>query len=153
MINYIIPQILTYQNIDDLFVNNNKARSLSYAERNLSIDELLKDDFICVVGEPGIGKSRLIDEIKNRSSKKNIHSCKASEIKDKPIPNDIEYCIIDALDEVEGDTFYSTLQQIKDYKEKNSDSKVLFTCRKHYVASYKNHFASCKDLIYVELFD
>ena len=148
---YIIPQILKYQNIDDLFVNNNKARSLSYAERNLSIDELLKDAFICVVGEPGIGKSRLIDEIKNRSSKKNIHSCKASEFKNEPISKDIEYNIIDALDEVEGDTFYSKLQQIKDYKEKNSNSKVLFTCRKHYVASYKNHFASCKDLIYVEL--
>ena len=64
MIKYIIPQILKYQNIDDLFVNNNKARSLFYADRNLSIEELLKDDFVCIVGEPGIGKSRLFDEIK-----------------------------------------------------------------------------------------
>ena len=151
MIKYIIPQILEYQNIDDLFVNNNKARSLFHAERNLSIDELLKDDFVCIVGDPGIGKSRLLDEIKSHSSKKNIHSCKASEFKNEPISKDIEYYIIDALDEVEGDTFYSTLQQIKDYKEKNPNSKVLFTCRKHYVASYKNHFASCNDLIYVEL--
>ena len=151
MKSYIIPQILKYQNIDDLFVNNNKARSLSYAESNLSIDELLKDDFVCIVGEPGIGKSRLLDEIKKHSSKKNIHSCKASEFKNEPISKNIEYYIIDALDEVEGDTFYSTLQLIKDYKEKNPNSKVLFTCRKHYVASYKNHFASCNDLIYVEL--
>ena len=151
MIKYIIPQIQKYQNIDDLFVNNNKARSMSYAEKKLSIDELLKDDFVCIVGEPGIGKSRLFDEIKKHSSNKNIHSCKASEFKNEPISKDIEYNIIDALDEVEGDTFYSTLQQIKDYKEKNPNSKVLFTCRKHYVASYKNHFASCKDLIYVEL--
>ena len=65
MKSYIIPQILKYQNIDDLFVNNNKARSLSHVERNLSIDELLKDDFVCIVGEPGIGKSRLLEEIKN----------------------------------------------------------------------------------------
>ena len=151
MKSYIIPQILKYQNIDDLFVNNNKVRSLSNVERNLSIDELLKDDFVCIVGEPGIGKSRLLEEIKNHSSKKNIHSCKASEFKNEPISKDIEYYIIDALDEVEGDTFYSTLQQIKGYKEKNSNSKVLFTCRKHYVASYKNHFASCNNLVYVEL--
>ena len=100
MIKYIIPQILKYQNIDDLFVNNNKARSLSHVERNLSIDELLKDDFVCIVGEPGIGKSRLLEEIKNHSSKKNIHSCKASEFKNEPISKDIEYYIIDALDEV-----------------------------------------------------
>ena len=150
MIKYIIPQILKYQNIDDLFVNNNKARSLFYADRNLSIEELLKDDFVCIVGEPGIGKSRLLDEIKDYSTK-NIHSCKASEFKNEPIPKDIEYLIIDALDEVEGDAFYSTLQQIKDFKENNPNTKVLFTCRKHYVASYKNHFTSCNDLIYVEL--
>lgn len=28
MTNYIIPQILRYQNIDDLLENNNRARSL-----------------------------------------------------------------------------------------------------------------------------
>ena len=148
---YITPLIRRYHNIDDLFVNSNKAHSLSNAERKLSIEELLKDDFVCIIGEPGIGKSRLIDEIMKHPCKKNIHFCKASEFKNESISKNIEYYIIDALDEVKGDTFYSTLQQIKNYKDNNPNTKVLFTCRKHYVASYKNHFSSCNDLIYVEL--
>lgn len=151
MTNYIIPQIIKYQNIDDLLENNNKARSLFDTGESLSIDELLQENFVCVVGEPGIGKSRLVDEMKSHSSNKILFSCKASEFKTKPIPTGVEYSIIDALDEVEGNVFFSTLQLIKDYKVNNPDVKVLFTCRKHYVASYANHFASCKNLFYVEL--
>ena len=60
MTNYITPQILRYQNIDDLLENNNKARSLFDTEESFSIDELLHESFVCVVGEPGIGKSRLV---------------------------------------------------------------------------------------------
>lgn len=151
MTNYIIPHIRKYQNIDDLLGNNNKTRSIFDTGECLSIDELLQENFVCIVGEPGIGKSRLVKEIKSHSSKKTLFSCEASELKNMPIPTSIEFCIIDALDEVEGNVFFSTLQLIKEYKVKNPDVKVLFTCRKHYVASYANHFASLNSLFYVEL--
>lgn len=149
MINYIIPQIIKYQNVDDL-LENNRDRSLFDIRNHLSIDELLQDNFVCVVGEPGIGKTRLINEIKNKISTR-LHHCTASKISHEPIPRDIEYCFIDALDEVEGNLFYSTLLIIKQYKEDNPNVKVLFTCRKHYVVSYAKHFASCKGLIFIEL--
>lgn len=60
-------------------------------------------------------------------------------------------CIIDALDEVEGHSFYNVLQSIKHYKKKNPKIKVLFTCRKHYVASYARHFADCNHLTFIEI--
>ena len=151
MKNYIIPQIIKYQNVDDLLENKNRNLSLFDTIKHLSIDELLQDDFVCVVGEPGIGKSRLVDEIKNKNQTESYHYCTASRINLQSIPEDIEYCIIDALDEVEGNVFYSTLLLIKQYKEDNPNVKVLFTCRKHYVASSAKHFASCKGLIFIEL--
>lgn len=64
MTNYIIPQIIKYQNIDDLLENKNQARSLFDSGENLSLDNLLQESFVCIVGEPGIGKSRLVEEIK-----------------------------------------------------------------------------------------
>lgn len=151
MKDYIIPKIIKYQDIDDLLENKNRSRSLLYTGENLSIDELLQAKFVCIVGEPGIGKSRLVDEIIIHSSKETIFSCKACELNKNLIPSGIEFCIIDALDEVEGNVFFSTLQSIKDYKSKNPNVKVLFTCRKHYVESYAKHFASYKDVFYIEL--
>ena len=151
MINYIIPQIIKYQNIDDLLTNSNTTRSLFDSGENLSIDKLLQENFVCIVGEPGIGKSRLVEEIKKHSIEKALHYSTASQFKSKSVPEDSKYCIIDALDEVDGNVFFSILQTIKEYKAENPDIKVLFTCRKHYVASYAKHFASCTDLIYVEL--
>ncbi|MBR5651877.1 MAG: ATP-binding protein [Bacteroidales bacterium] len=150
MANYIIPQIIKYQNFDDLLENKNRDRSLFDEIKHLSMNELFQDDFVCIVGEPGVGKTRLVDEIKNQIPAR-LHHCTASKFSLKPIPKDIEYFIIDALDEVEGNVFYSTLQLIKQYKEVNPNVKVLFTCRKHYVASYAKFFASCKGLIFIEL--
>ena len=151
MTNYIIPQIIKYQNIDDLLENNNQTRSLFDSGENLSLDKLLQENFVCIVGEPGIGKSRLVEEIKKHFSKKPLYHSTASHFESKSIPEGSEYCIIDALDEVEGNLFFSTLQKIKEYKATHLETKVLFTCRTHYVASYAKHFASCTGLIYVEL--
>ena len=150
MNNYIRPQIIKYQNIDDLLKNNNKASSFFGPGEDLSIEGLIQEDFVCVVGEPGIGKTRLVDEIKNQITDK-LYQSTASQFKQRSIPEDIKYCIIDALDEVDGNIFYSILQSIKTYKKDHPTVKVLFTCRKHYVASYAKHLASCNDLIYVEL--
>lgn len=152
MKDYIIPQLVKYKNTDDLLNNSDKPRSLFDDRKDdISIANLLNENFVCIVGEPGIGKSRLIEEIKKTLSKDSYLSCTASEFSTEVTSNEIEYCIIDALDEVEGGRFYETLQSIKQHKGDNPDIKVLFTCRKHYVASYAQHFASCKELAYVEL--
>lgn len=151
MKNYIIPRIQRYQNIDDLLENKNSNRSLFDTEENLSIDKLIQEDFVCIVGDPGIGKSRLVEEIVSDKIGLPLYHCNASQFDSKSVPEYAKYCIIDALDEVDGSIFFTTLQSIKDYKTNNPDVKVLFTCRKHYVASYAKHFASCIGLIYVEL--
>ena len=146
---YIIPQFVKYQNVDDLLENNSR-HSLFDEKNNLSIDKLLEENFVCIVGEPGIGKSRLLDEVKERISAESFF-CKASEFTDLSAPKENKYCIIDALDEVEGNKFYSVLQSIKHYKKENPKVKVLFTCRKHYVASYARHFADCNHLTFIEI--
>ena len=73
---YIVPQIVKYQNIDNLLENSNSKRSLFDIDDFLSIDILLQESFICIVGEPGIGKSRLIEEI-NKQISGECYSCTA----------------------------------------------------------------------------
>lgn len=149
--NYIVPKITKYSNIDELLKNESKTPSLFDIENFLSIDDLLSENFVCIVGEPGVGKSRLISEIKTRLTEKPLSFCNASEFKPQVIPSDVEYCIVDALDEVDGSEFNCTLQLIKQYKEEHQDVKVMFSCRKHYVASYASIFSSCTKLVFVEV--
>lgn len=151
MINYIVPQITKYSNIDELLKNESKTPSLFDIENFLSIDDLLSENFVCIVGEPGVGKSRLISEIKTCLTEKPLSFCNASEFKTQVIPSDVEYCIVDALDEVDGNDFNYTLQLIKQYKEEHQDVKVMFSCRKHYVVSYASIFSSCTKLVFVEV--
>lgn len=149
-IEYIAPQIVKYQKIDDLLEGNKSTQSFFDTNEYISIDGVLQENFVCIVGEPGIGKSRLVDEIKKRASA-NSYSEKASNFNAKDVPSDTKYCIIDALDEVDGNSFYDALISIRKYKEENPDVNVIFTCRKHYVASYANHFSVCNKLNYIEL--
>ena len=149
--NYIVPQITKYSNIDELLKNESKTPSLFDIENFLSIDDLLSENFVCIVGEPGVGKSRLISEIKTCLTEKPLSFCNASEFKTQVIPSDVEYCIVDALDEVDGNDFNYTLQLIKQYKEEHQDVKVMFSCRKHYVVSYASIFSSCTKLVFVEV--
>ena len=143
---YIIPQIIKYETIDDL-LESNKSNS----KENLSIDKLFHESFACIVGEPGIGKSRLVKELTNQIPEESYTLCTAAQFNTESILNDIKYCIIDALDEVEGNIFYKTLQSIKQYKEDNPNVKVLFTCRIHYVASYAKHLASFNNISFIKL--
>ena len=149
--NYIVPKITKYSSLDELLENESKTPSLFDIENYLSIDDLLSENFVCIVGEPGIGKSRLISEIKKHHTKKLLFTCNASDFKPQEIPSGIEFCIVDALDEVDGSAFPNTLQLIKQYKEIHQDVKVILSCRKHYVASYASLFLSCTKLVFVEL--
>lgn len=148
MENYIPQQMIKYDSVEDLLKNDNKPHSL-FDNRDITIKDLLHENFVCIVGEPGIGKSRLVKEIREQISGKETFFSTA--LKFDSIPEGKEYVIVDALDEVEEDTFYKTLQSIKQYKETSIEVKVFFTCRKHYVASYAKHFLSCKKITYAEL--
>ena len=101
MKDYIVPQITKYSNIDELLKNKSKTHSLFDIKNFLLIDDLLNENFVCIVGEPGIGKSRLISEIKKKLIKKSSFACNASEFESQKIPSNTEYCIVDALDELD----------------------------------------------------
>ena len=135
MKDYIIPQLVKYKNTDDLLTNSDKPRSLFDDRKDdISISNLLNENFVCIVGEPGIGKSRLVEEIKKTLSKDSFLSCTASEFFTEVTSNEIEYCIIDALDEVE--------EYMNELDQKIGDKKIK-TNKKHFdFASLKVKFTT-----------
>ncbi len=112
---YITPQIKEYSSFDDFLKNHNRASASILEDSHLSIDDLLDKEFICIVGEPGIGKSRLIEEIQHKLPKNSYHY-PASSFNPKILTSAPEYCLIDALDEVDDSLFVSTLKKIIEYQ-------------------------------------
>lgn len=147
---YITPFVKKYSNIDDLLQNKDINSSIYDDRHELSINNLLGIDFICIVGEPGIGKSRLIKEIINQIPDKYFFM-KATTFEIEYTEKEEEYYIIDALDEVAENQFFQKLQAIKKLKEFNPTSKVVFSCRKHYVASFAKAFSQIKGITFLEI--
>lgn len=78
---------------------------------------MLQEHFACIVGEPGIGKTRLVEEIRKLTSTKHVYyTASKFDTNTENVSADKEYCIIDALDEVDGSLFYRVLLSIGQYK-------------------------------------
>lgn len=148
---YILPNIKQYKNIDDLFESTDKSNTTRFTDKSSFLGTIIKTHHLCIVGEPGIGKSRLLKELESSLSSKDVVKCKAVDFNSKSIGTDVKYCIVDALDEVESNQFARVFREIKDFCENNKNANVVFSCRKHYVASYAHIFSSFTDLSYIEL--
>lgn len=148
---YILPYIKQYKKIDDLLESTDKSNSTRITDKSSFLDTIRNTHHLCVVGEPGIGKSRLLKELESTLSSKDVVKCNAVDFISKSVGINVKYCIVDALDEVGSNQFSRVFREIKDFCENNKNTNVVFSCRKHYVASYARIFSSFTDLSYIEL--
>ena len=139
---YILPYIKQYIKIDDLLESTDKSNSTRITDKSSFLDTIRNTHHLCVVGEPGIGKSRLLKELESALSSKDVVKCNAVDFISKSVGINVKYCIVDALDEVESNQFSRVFREIKDFCENNKNTNVVFSCRKHYVASYARIFSS-----------
>lgn len=149
-LHYIQPKLKKFNNIDDLLKNNIDSYSYYFNNEKINLNDLLEYNYLCVVGEPGIGKSTLLRELEARVEN-NSYFIMASALNADHIPKECSCIIIDALDEVPVNHFFIKLQEINRIKEVYPQAKIIFSCRKHYIATFANQFSTIKDLSYIEL--
>ncbi|MCH5240734.1 MAG: ATP-binding protein [Muribaculaceae bacterium] len=149
-LHYIQPNLKKFNNIDDLLKNNVDSYSYYFNNEKINLNDLLEYNYLCVVGEPGIGKSTLLRELEARVEN-NSYFITASALNADHIPKEFSCIIIDALDEVPVNHFFIKLQEINRIKEMYPQAKIIFSCRKHYIATFANQFSTNKDLSYIEL--
>lgn len=151
MIPYITPNIAKYDIIDTLIANENVTKSIFDTQPKLSIEEVLNESFLCIVGEPGMGKSRLLEEVQSTISTEDYTKWNANKFNKENISQHFKYCIIDALDEVDHNKFFHILRDINHFKKTHPSTNVFFSCRSHYVSTYRQYFSSCEGLRYLEI--
>lgn len=152
MIKYITPNIEKYESVDNFLAHENATRSKFESQQELSVIDILNESFLCIVGEPGVGKSRLMEEVLlSISTKEFVAVCNASKFNKDDFVSEYKYCIIDALDEVDENKFFDKLVEIKNFKKAHPSTHVLFSCRSHYVSTYRQYFSSCEGLHFLEI--
>ena len=118
---YILPNIKQYKNIDDLFESTDKSNTTRFTDKSSFLGTIIKTHHLCIVGEPGIGKSRLLKELESTLSSKDVVKCNAVDFISKSVGTNVKYCIVDALDEVESNQFSRVFREIKDFCENNKN--------------------------------
>ncbi len=157
MSTYILPTLIKYKDFDEL-KNDKLSEDFEYPfyDKNklFSIDDFFNDSKrYFVLGEPGVGKSRLLKaiQVKGRERKiaalvvdlPQINHTKISEIvsqfirkeslKDKIVTKQGCTIYFDALDEVNSDKFEETLNSILRLGETKKDLRLVVACRSHYL--------------------
>jgi len=154
---YIDPDYELYQSIDalirpqtwaDNFVWNSPNKEYGDSEQKKLIDTILSLDCVCICGEPGCGKSRLINEIARKSDSL-VQTFTEIASDNKKLNDSCDIIILDALDEISEFLIIKSLQEIASLRDKGK--KVYFSCRKHYIERFKEYFNSIHALCYIKL--
>lgn len=154
---YIEPDYELYQSIDalnrpkswsDNFVWNTSDKVDAASGQNKLIDTILSLDCVCICGEPGCGKSRLIKEIAGKSVCR-VQTFTEIASDKKEIDDSCDIIILDALDEISELLIVKSLQEIAILRDKGK--KVYFSCRKHYIERFTENFNSIQTVCYVKL--
>lgn len=154
---YIEPDYELCQSIDalnrpktwsDNFLWNTSNKVDGSSGQNQLIETILSLDCVCICGEPGCGKSRLIKEIAGKSVCR-VQTFTEIASDKKKFDDSCDIIILDALDEISEFLIVKALKEIASLRDKGK--KVYFSCRKHYIERFAENFNSIQTLCYVKL--
>lgn len=141
---FIIPQLTKY---DDSLLNYSFDEN--YHSESCSIDNITnQNQIVCIIGDPGYGKTTLLEYIKKNYSNSILY--KANDILNGHLTLNTEYLLIDALDEVAEDRFVHTLHCILNIAQKEPNIRIIFSCRRSYVSSFIKYFVN-NNIIFIEI--
>ena len=160
---YIAPNLLLESSYMDLlkqFDNYGPMIAWTREEKQIELADLLRQDCVFVVGEPGQGKSRLVRELaalaqadgygtsvvrlnklgRDQSIEDALSASEEQVNFDVSAKTKMLVCL-DALDEVTSSKFPDTVQQVRQYLASHPGHKVVITSRIHFFTKYEESLA------------
>lgn len=161
--NYIAPNLLLESSYKDLLKHLEEYGPLiawTREEKQIEFKDLLRQDCVFVVGEPGQGKSRLVRELailarendygtslvrlnklsRDQSLEDALSRSEEQTNFDLTAKNKILVCL-DALDEVTSSKFPEVVQLVRKYIADHPGHKVIITSRVHFFTKYEESLA------------
>ncbi|KOY87930.1 hypothetical protein AD998_18900 [bacterium 336/3] len=146
---WIEPVLRKFKDFDELSQNKNSTiYGYLNQDKIIPFDKLLELENIFIVGEPGVGKSRLMEEIKILKNATKVYDLKNGfnniDIKDNTL-------LLDGLDEVNTLYFNEIINKLYHLKTENPSINFIISCRQHYIESELYAFQRFKDFSIVRI--
>lgn len=160
---YIAPKLLlesSYKDLRKQFDDYGPMIAWTREEKQIELADLLRQDCVFVVGEPGQGKSRLVRELavlaqangygtsvvrlnklgRDQSLEGALSASEEQVNFDLTAKTKTLVCL-DALDEVASSKFPDAVQQVRKYITDHPDHTVVITSRVHFFTKYEESLA------------
>jgi len=149
---WIEPILKEFKNFDELNKYKNSAIGDYFSKTSIiPFEMLLELQNIFIVGEPGVGKSRLMNEIKGLKNDAKIYDIKNIYKGDFNKIEKSSTLLLDGLDEVNALYFNETINKLYQLKNENPSIKFIISCRQHYIESEIYAFQKFKDFSIVRI--
>ncbi|GEM_PF-4246848 len=136
---YIIPNLDSYKELTDLL--NAEQDLYRFNKSKVSIEDIAKQRRAVVLGEPGYGKTRLLQEIV-KENENNRYIIDLKNVKNNDLENHIKIkginlttntiICLDALDEIKNDLYQKIIYKIRQFSNNHPDVNLIITCRTHF---------------------
>ncbi len=149
---YIPPTTKICSNFNEAKEFFDKLGGVTYFDRDkpLGIGDLTQGNRNLIIGEPGVGKTLLLDKIKAYLESQNVstslinlrHTDAAAQIDDflnsaTSVPRTL---LLDALDEVQSNLFPAVLQKIEQISKQHPDIPIFLSSRWAFITRYAKSF-------------
>jgi len=150
---YITPITKIYSTFEEakMFFTEYGGESLFDAENPLKVSDLAQGKRNLIVGEPGIGKTLLLQQIKDSLDKEgftteliSLKQTHAAKLIDEFLVMQAEgqkALLLDALDEVRSSHFPSVLQKIEEVSAKYPELSIYLSSRWVFISRYPSSFS------------
>jgi|GEM_PF-4197771 len=153
---YIQPEIRAFNNIESLFQQDRAFANLFFPAVSPSLADINAKKIALVIGEPGYGKSVLLERLKKENPRKSVLlDCRDLGSKSRldlfEQLSRFGHAYFDGLDEVPPLEFMSVLDAIGECYRKFPDMNITVACRSHYVKRFSKSIAAFQQVMFYQI--
>ena len=155
---YVEPIIMAYASLDEAreFFEKRLGLILFERERSLSLNDLANQKRGLILGEPGVGKSRLLERINDDLIPKGLDSCLVR-LRSPSAARQIDdfflvrtgrprALLLDGLDEVKASELPAMIEKIEEISRKEEDLRLYVSARWVFATRYAKSFTEFRIL-------
>jgi hypothetical protein len=163
MDNYITPILSNYSSLDELLQEKNYDGNFSLLDVKHQFKQInfFNNGSFFVLGEPGVGKSTLLEQVRNDAHSNGLTALflKLDKLPNKTVEESIKgllpdqktLVILDSLDEVDSNNFDVVLNEILSFHQENPDVSLIISCRTHYLSKSKDLASSFQKFNFIRI--